>query len=171
MARNSIEEKSATAREPCNGIYEPSGSTQVLVDVPPLYTSCEESNDDNDDNGNVDLATLKKDLKNSFTQFEKSIEKKGLNVSKLNPHSLYWDHKGMDVETYPVCTHVSEGEEHEELLKNLEALDPCGKFDDDAFPQRVQNFLRQYEEEVSEAVAEKIQRQKKTLSFLKMKKW
>ena len=62
LARNSIEEKSAAAREPCNDINEPSGSTQVLVDVPPLYTSCEESNDDNDDNGNVDMATLKKDL-------------------------------------------------------------------------------------------------------------
>ena len=60
----------------------------------------------------------------------------------------------MDVETYPVCTRVSEGEEDEELLKNLEALDPCGEFDDDVFPQRVQNFLRQYEEKVSEAVAE-----------------
>ena len=60
----------------------------------------------------------------------------------------------MNVETYPACTHVSEGEEDEELLKNLEALDPCGEFDDDAFPQRVQNFLRQYEEKVSEAVAE-----------------
>ena len=100
------------------------------------------------------MPTLKKDLQNSFTQFGKSIEKSGLDLSKLNPHSLYWDHEGMDVETYPVCTHVSEGEEDEELLKNLEALDPCGEFDDDAFPQRVQNFLRQYEEKVFEAVAE-----------------
>ena len=99
LARNSIEEKSAAASEPCNDINEPSGSTQVLVDVPPLYTSCEESNDNNDDNGNVDMAILKKDLQNSFTQFEKSIEKKGLHSSKLNPHSLYWDHEGMHVET------------------------------------------------------------------------
>ena len=100
------------------------------------------------------MVTLKKDLQNSSTQFEKSIEKKLLDLSKLNSHSLYWDHEGMDVETYPICTHVLEGEEDEEMLKNLEALDPCGKFDDDAFPKRVHNFLRKYEKKVSETVAE-----------------
>ena len=38
LARNGIEEKSAAAREPCNDINAPSGSTEVVVDVPPLYT-------------------------------------------------------------------------------------------------------------------------------------
>ena len=40
----------------------------------------------------------------------------------------------MDTKNVPVCTHVSEGQEDEELL------------DDDAFPKRVQNFLEKYEE-------------------------
>ena len=55
----------------------------------------------------------------------------------------------MDTEDLPVCTHVSEGEEDEQLLENLNALDPCGEFDDDAFPKRVQDFLKQYERKVS----------------------
>ena len=95
------------------------------------------------------MEALKKDLQKSFSQFEKSIEKKGLNISYINPDSLYWDHEVMDTEDLPVCTHVSEGDEDEQLLKNLKALDPCGEFDDDAFPKRVQDFLKQYERKVS----------------------
>ena len=60
----------------------------------------------------------------------------------------------MDAETHPVCTHVSEGEEEEELFKNLKALDPCGKFDDIVFSQRVQNFSKQYEEKICETIVE-----------------
>ena len=67
--------------------------------------------------------TLKKDLQKSFSQFEKSVERKGLDISNINPDSLYWDHEGMDTMSVPVCTHVSEGEEDEELLENLKALD------------------------------------------------
>ena len=55
----------------------------------------------------------------------------------------------MDTNNVPVCTHVSEGKEDEELLENLKALDPCGEFDDDAFPKRVQDFLEQYKERMS----------------------
>ena len=137
LASSRIEEKSAAATEPCDDINEPSGSTRVVVDVPRSYTNSEESNDDDNDNGNVIMATLKEDLQNSFTQSEKSIEKKGLDLSKLNTDSLCWDQEGMDVSTYSVCIHVSEGEEDEELLKNLEALELCGEFYDDAFPQNI----------------------------------
>ena len=91
------------------------------------------------------MEALKKDLQKSFSQFEKSIEKKGLNISNINPDSLYWDHEGMDAEDFPIYTHVSEGERDEQLLENLKVLDPCGEFDDDAFPKRVQDFLKQYE--------------------------
>ena len=55
----------------------------------------------------------------------------------------------MDTKNVLVCTHVSEGEEDKELLENLKALDPCGEFDDDAFPKRIQDFLGQYEERMS----------------------
>ena len=93
------------------------------------------SNDDNE----VNMETLKKDLQKSFSPFEKSIEKKGLNISNINPDSLYWDHEGVDAEDLAVCTHVLEGQEDEQLLENLKALEPCGEFDDDAFPKRVQD--------------------------------
>ena len=55
----------------------------------------------------------------------------------------------MDTENLPVCTRVSEGKEDEQLLENLKTLDRCGEFDDDAFPKRVQDFLKQYERKVS----------------------
>ena len=61
------------------------------------------------------MEALKKDLQKSFSQFEKSIEKKGMNISGINPDSLYWDHEGMDTEDLPVCTLDSEGEEDEQL--------------------------------------------------------
>ena len=48
----------------------------------------------------------------------------------------------------PQCTYVSEGEEDQELLENLEALDPCGEYDDVEFSNRVQNFLEKYEKEI-----------------------
>ena len=47
------------------------------------------------------------------------------------------------------CTYVSEGEKDQELLWNLEALDPCGKYDDVEFSKWVKNFLEKYEEEMS----------------------
>ena len=72
-----------------------------------------------------------------------------MNISGINPDSLYWDHEGMDTEDSLVCIHVSESEEDEQLLENLKALHPCGEFDDDAFPKRVQDFLKQYERKVS----------------------
>ena len=40
-----------------------------------------------------------------------------------------------------MCTHVSEGEEDEELLENPKSLDSCVEFDDDAFPKRVQDLF------------------------------
>ena len=52
----------------------------------------------------------------------------------------------MDVETYPVCIHVSESKEDEELL-------------------RVQNFLRQYEEKMSETAAETVMMVEKNINL------
>ena len=42
-----------------------------------------------------------------------------------------------------------ESEEDRELLENLEALDPCGEYDDVEFSNRVKNFLEKYEKEIS----------------------
>ena len=44
---------------------------------------------------------------------------------------------------------VSEGEEGRELLENLEAPYPCGEYDDVEFSNRVKNFLKKYEKEMS----------------------
>ena len=49
----------------------------------------------------------------------------------------------------PPCTYVSEREGHQEYLENLEALDPCGEYDDVQFSNRVKNFLEKYEKEMS----------------------
>ena len=48
----------------------------------------------------------------------------------------------------PPCTYVSESEEDQELLENLEALDPCGDYEDVEFSNRVKNFLEKYEKEI-----------------------
>ena len=104
----------------------------------------------------IDVDTLKRDLQKSFPQFEKSMERKGLDSYMFNSDSLYWDHEGLDAGDYPLCTHVSEGEEDEELLENLKALDPCGEFDDDTFPKRFQPFLEKYEKKVAATTNETI---------------
>ena len=87
-----------------------------------------EDSDKSSDDEEFDMEALKRDLQKSFSQFEKSVEKKGLDISKINPDSLYWNHEGIDTEDLPVCTHVYEGEKGEELLENLKALDPYGQF-------------------------------------------
>ena len=48
----------------------------------------------------------------------------------------------------PPCTYVSEGEEDQELLENLEALDPCGEYDNVEFSNRVKSFLKKYYKEI-----------------------
>ena len=141
LAREGIDGGATPNPEPIEDTNNPSGSSRVIVDVPPLPIGSDESD--------VNMKALKKDLQKSFSHCEKSIEKKRMNISGINPDSLYWYHEGMGTEDLPVCTHVSEGEEDEQLLENLKALDPCGEFDDDAFPKRVQDFLKQYESKVS----------------------
>lgn len=53
---------------------------------------------------------------------------------------MYWDHEGLEIP----CTHISDGEEDENLLKQLEALDPCSEYHDHVFAERVENFLKEY---------------------------
>ena len=100
MARKGIEERSATAAEPCEDTNKLPGLTQIVVDVPSVLTESEDSNSENDDNGDFYMEVVKKDLPNSFSQFEKSIEKRGLDLSKLNSNSHYWNPEGMGVETH-----------------------------------------------------------------------
>ena len=48
----------------------------------------------------------------------------------------------------PPCTYVSIGEEGQDLLVNLEYLDPYGKYDNGKFSKRVKKFLEKYEKEI-----------------------
>ena len=48
----------------------------------------------------------------------------------------------------PPWTYVSESEEDQELLENLESLVPCREYDDVQFSNRVKNFLGKYEKEI-----------------------
>ena len=77
------------------------------------------------------------------------MENRGLDSSNIIHESLWWDHENMQDDHRLQCTYVSEGEEDRELLENLEALDPCGEYDDVEFSNRVQNFLEKYEKEIS----------------------
>ena len=74
--------------------------------------------------------------------------KTALESSNIAHESLWCDHENMQNDHRPPCTYVSEGEEDQELLENLEALDPCGEYDDVEFSNRVQNFLEKYEKEI-----------------------
>ena len=67
--------------EPIEDTNNPSGPSRVIVDVPPLPMGSDESDDDNE----INMEALKQDLQKSFSQFEKFIEKKGLNISSINP--------------------------------------------------------------------------------------
>ena len=141
IAREGIEGRALLSYESKQDADNHSGPLKTIVDVPPLPVDSGDKE--------FDIETLKGDLQKSSSQFKKFVERIGLDISNINPHSLDWDHEGMDTENVPVCIHVSEGEEDEELLENLKALDPCGEFDDDAFPKRAQDFLEQYEERIS----------------------
>ena len=72
---------------------------------------------------------LREDLQKSFPKLDKSIKTRGLESSNIVHESLWWDHENMQDDHRPPCTYVSEGEEDQELLENLEALDPCGEYD------------------------------------------
>ena len=153
FAREAIERRALFSSGYEEDADNPSGPLKTIVDVPPLPIDSDENSSDEE----FDMGTLKRDLQKSYSQFEKSMERKGLDISNINPDSLYWDHESMDTKNVPVSTHVSEGEEDEEILENLKALDPCGEFDDDTFPKRVQDFLEQYEERMFGSSAKKDQ--------------
>ena len=111
LARERIDGESLPIVTTCNDISNTTEPTQVIIDEPSLLTDSEGSDNEN----MIYMDTLEKDLQKSFAQFEKSVERKGLDSSIVNSDSLYWDHEGLDARDYPVCTHVSEGEEDEEL--------------------------------------------------------
>ena len=62
------------------------------------------------------------------------MENRGLESFNIAHESLWWDHKNMQNDHRPPCIYVSEGEEDQKLLENLEALDPCGEYDDVEYP-------------------------------------
>ena len=57
----------------------------------------------------------------------------------------------MKADYLPVCTAISQGEDYEEFLKHLEAMDPCEEHDDEVFTKRIQGFLKQYERDLTRA--------------------
>ena len=77
------------------------------------------------------------------------MENRRLESSNIVHESLWWDHKNMQDDHRPPCTYVSEGDKDRELLENLEALDPCGEYDEVEFYNRVMNFLEKYEKAIS----------------------
>ena len=110
-------------------------SRPIIVEVPLLGNDSDASDSDNeqDSTNNIipnrstitDINKIREDLQKSFSQFDKSVMKRGVNSSELGTESMLWDHEGMDDNVQLSCTHVSEGEEDQELLEELEALDPC----------------------------------------------
>ncbi|XP_051153829.1 uncharacterized protein LOC127291410 [Leptopilina boulardi] len=110
----------------------------VIINIAPQPIGSTEEESD------VKVWKVKSGLEKSFQQFDKSMQNRGFDQTNL---TLAWDHEGMDKEfTRPELTHVSEGENDEELLDTLEALDPCQNSDveDDAFTERIRKFLDNY---------------------------
>ena len=145
LTREGIEGRTLFSTESEEDADNPSGPLKTIVDVPLLPIDSDENSSDEE----FDMETLRRNLQKSFSQFEKSVERKGLDISNINTDSLYWDHESITTKNVPVHTYVSDGEEDEELLENLKALDPSVEFDDDVFPKRIQDFLGQYEERMS----------------------
>ena len=61
----------------------PSGPLKTILDVPPLPIDSDENSSEEE----FDMEILKRDPQKSFSQFEKSVERKGLDISNINPHS------------------------------------------------------------------------------------
>ena len=127
----------------------------IIVKVPFSENNSETSDSDSEQDSistvtpktiQTDFSKMKEDLQKSFWQFDKSVMKRGVNSSELGTESMLWDHEGMDENVQLSCTYVSEGEEDQELLEELEALDPCEEYDDQAFSERDQKFLQKYAE-------------------------
>ena len=130
-------------------------SRPMIVEVPSHGNDNNTSDSDNEQDNTsampkkatrTDINKIREDLQKSFSQFDNSVMKRGVNSSELGTESMLWDHEGMDDNVQLSCTHVSEGEEDQELLEKLEALDPCEEYDDQAFYERVQKFLQEYAE-------------------------
>lgn len=62
------------------------------------------------------------------------------------PELIYWDPAGMEL----LRNHVSDGEENENILKRLEALDPCTDYDGNVFAEGVKKFLKGYQKKTRE---------------------
>ena len=80
------------------------------------------------------------------------MENRGLGSPYIGHESLWRDYENIQDDYRPPCTYISEGEDDQELLENLEALDPCGEYDDVEYSNRVKNFLEKYEKEISKEV-------------------
>ena len=136
----------------------PTNTPPIYIPVPSLTPDAEDDDSKDDlpienikNSGKLqstDTSQLRKELQKSFSQFHKSIEERGLNASDIGIESMAWDHEGLEESAYPLCTHVSDGEEDEELLEQLESLDPCEEYDDDVFTKRVQDFIQKHEEKL-----------------------
>ena len=85
LARAGVESESLPTLELCDDISDTAKSHQVIANVPSPLTNSDES--DNEDMTNMD--TLKNDLQKSFSQFDKSVESKELNLSMTDSDSLY----------------------------------------------------------------------------------
>ena len=137
-----------------------SNPREVIMNIPTPFIDSEEDETEidtpeiaqNENPKDNNMNQLKEDLRRSFSQFDKSITKRGTDLSEVGTESMMWDHEGMDDDLRPAYTHVSDGEKNEELLEQIRAPDPCEEYDDRAFSERIQKFLREY--------ADRMQKQK-----------
>lgn len=103
----------------------------------PRPASSEESSDSTSDSHHSNI-----NLDESIRKFEQTLVDRGINPTEHTNNTLAWDHEGLD--QTPRKPHVSEGESDEEYLEYLKALDPCQGNDDNAFAERVNSFLKLY---------------------------
>ena len=76
LAREGIEGGALLSSKSKADAHNPNGSSNTIFDVQPLPVDSDERNG----NEEFDMEAIKRDLQKSFSQIEKSMEKKGLDI-------------------------------------------------------------------------------------------
>ncbi|XP_051155718.1 uncharacterized protein LOC127278183 [Leptopilina boulardi] len=122
---------------------EETPSEPVVVVGPPRPVDSEESFESSSDTEVERESTIPNVSCNQSSQLVEPSVNAGATQSYIYDQTLMWDNEFMN-KTQRSRAYVSEGENDEEYLEQLKAMDPCEETNDDVFAERVNKFLESF---------------------------